>query len=51
MADGLACLAEADGYAVQIDVPQLVEPGDHVLGEAAYVEREIEPGPIAAATA
>ena len=42
VANRFAGLAEADADPAEMDVRQLLQPGGHVRGQAADVEREIE---------
>jgi hypothetical protein len=46
-----AGLGETDRHPRHVDVPNLLQPGDHVVAQPAHVEGEVEAGgrcPIAA---
>ena len=42
LAAGPAGLGETDRHPRHVHVPELIEPGDHILAEPPHVEREIE---------
>ena len=44
LAAGPAGLRKTHRHPRHIDVPKLVEPGNHVVAQPAHVEREVEAG-------